>query len=371
MKNPMKPVLATLLAATSALALWACQTVVCGTGTVEIDGVCSAEGEPQEVMCGAGSIYDPATGQCQANFCDGGDCGLCDPTTSVLEYNDAGVPVCRGTGVGPGCENEISDCPQGSNSKMQICGRLYDLETSKQIHAAGFEVTFYDALKFANSTANAEYYTVVTDSCGRFSATSGGESGVTVPNTAFIAVGVDDGAGAPDTIRTSGLVVSGASNGKIQGVRVFALSKATDIAWSAVAFPPTGTPTFADRGVYVPIYINTTLDPPVVEDPLEAVFLGLPTSGVVITKDGSSTPANDYYFSDSTPLTRTTLDLAQNATGVNGSGLYVGGTLVEYSGMGGEPSGSCTWPSNLASTIPNVVFVQERDSVLVDGEPCP
>jgi hypothetical protein len=41
-----------------------------------------------------------------------------------------------------------------------------------------------------------------------------------------------------------------------------------------------------------------------------------------------------------------------------------------HSGMGGEP-GTCRWPSSLAATIPNVVFVQLKIAETSGGAECP
>src|SRR6266508_6303406 len=89
------------LALAALVGLGSCnKDLVCGTGTIEQDGVCiSTEGTPGG-NCGAGSFYDQTTGRCVTNFCNGGLCGLCDPDTTIQQPNDAGVPVCVGTGQG-------------------------------------------------------------------------------------------------------------------------------------------------------------------------------------------------------------------------------------------------------------------------------
>jgi hypothetical protein len=133
----------------------------------------------------------------------------------------------------------------------------------------------------------------------------------------------------------------------VVGVDAYALRQTTDTHWTDTA-GLTGA-TFADRGVYVGLFRESSK----------------PVAGVTITAGGTTAPADDYYFSDATAGSLTTVAPAQSATGTNGAGLMIGDPahLTQYSGMGGEPVG-CKWPSDPGAQPPGMAFVQARLAVL-------
>jgi hypothetical protein len=341
-----------------AVGIWsACQTVTCGEGTVEIDGVCSAEGTTPGGNCGAGTVYDKGSGRCiPTQFaCDGGNCGNCGSNTELV-FDDAGVAYCKGTGEGTLDCNEPPNCSTPGPGRFMVCGRLYDLTTSERMEGADLKtelkVEFYDALAFANDPTTSPIGTAKLDACGRYVAN---DKGVLPPFSGFVAVAIDDAIGARGTGKYAacGVAVGSAAGMSVPNLNTFVLTDAQDQAWStAVA----STPSLVKKGIYVPIFINTKL-------PKVGPFPGTPVANVKVTENSMIKDANDLYFGDTDPLKRL-LPLAGtpgDKTGMNGTGIYTGGALTMYSGVGAEPAG-CTWPSTLAATIADVVFVQERHS---------
>jgi hypothetical protein len=273
----------------------------------------------------------------------------------IGDETDAGVPVPPIADAAPPLPDADSpplpcSCPQPTPGKFMICGRIYDLETSQPVASAAsvLKVDLYDALMFANNpTATPPLGTATVDGVGCYRADDGG---VTPPFTAYVAAATDDVPGQNDDwVRTAVAVPSGAGQ-RMTDVVAWATRHTTDQQWSTSA--GLAGQTFAERGVYVGIFVDPNLPP---LGPLH----GTPVAGVRVTENGSVKATNDYPFADVQPLLRTTVAPAQDVTGPSGSVLYTGGTLTQYSGSGAEPAG-CAWPSTLAATIPGAVFVHER-----------
>ena len=90
---------------------------------------------------------------------------------------------------------------------------------------------------------------------------------------------------------------------------------------------------------------------------------GLPSQGTKITRSPSGpAPPDDYYFANSSPFDRSTVDSTLESTGVNGTALMVNSVLVDHSGEGGELPG-CLWPPDLAKSVPGLVLVHEFHSI--------
>jgi len=53
------------------------------------------------------------------------------------------------------------------------------------------------------------------------------------------------------------------------------------------------------------------------------------------------------------------LSPTRDATGANGTALFINAGLGDYSGLGAEPGGTC-WRKDLAASPTNAAFVQER-----------
>lgn len=247
-------------------------------------------------------------------------------------------------------------CPSASPGRVSVCGHLVDVETDEQLRAefpayavcgSGSEatdgacqlaITFYDALDFAGNPTGATPLGVsefLLDDCGRFIAHD-----VQRPSLGFLGIAVDDASGAPDDHRLTGVAFPVSSGQVLANTKVYGLATTTDAAWTAQA--GLGGSTFNDRGAVLTLFTDST---------------GGPVSGVQVRSNGSVRPADDYYFGDATPRTRTTVDADLTATGPNGASLLLNSALVEHSGTGGEPSG-CSWSSSLAASIAGVVFVQ-------------
>lgn len=342
-----------------AASLVGCERLECGEGTVEMDGVCVI-GNPVEPTCGPGTYFDGNTCVNADLVGDGGLIGLCGDNTAA-QVDDAGVVHCVGTGGGS-CDEEIN-CPVPSGpNKTTVCGRIYDIQTTGEVvgdEVAKLKVTVYDALAFAGGSMT-ELGSDFPDACGRFVVPD-----VVVPFTTFIAVGTDDKPDSQDEYRLTGIATSPVGGQTTDGMRAFATRRTTDMNWTTTA-GLTGA-TFVDRGVYLPIYID-----PTATDVLP--FPGAPVAGVTIAHSGTTTdPANDYYFDDAEGnLTRFTVAASSfMTTGINGSGLWLGGDLMEFTGNGAEPHAgtpeACTWPKTLAKAVPGAVFVQER---IAEGGAC-
>jgi hypothetical protein len=292
--------------------------------------------------------------------CDGGNCGNCGPNTK-LEFDDAGVAYCVGTGGGGVPCNQELNCPAPASGKFMVCGRLWDLGTTARLEgttlATTIKIDLYDALGFANNpTTTQPIGSATIDECGRYIADNGG---VTPPFTGYVAVATDDKDGAMPGMYARVGVATPSSAGMKVTLNAFVMENDLDMAWSTMA--AIGGQTFVQRGIYVPVFVDGSDQFPAGLDATTWPFKGLPVGGVKILENGMVKAANDYYFTDTNPVNRLLAAPSGggDVTTINGSGLYTGGTLTMYSGTGGEPAG-CTWPSTLAATIPNVVFVQER-----------
>jgi hypothetical protein len=94
-----------------------------------------------------------------------------------------------------------------------------------------------------------------------------------------------------------------------------------------------------------------------------------PVAGVTVTSNGSVRASDDFYFTDTVATTR--LDTTPTGpTGANGAALLLNSSLVEHSGQGAEPNG-CVWPSDLAASIPGVLFFNPRIAEMSNGDACP
>jgi hypothetical protein len=372
MSMPNKTMLLALSVAAGLMAGSCKQGVECGTGTIEKDGVCTAEGAILPGgHCGSGTVYDPANDICVPGAfvngaCDGGLCGVCGANT-VVEYDDAGVPNCIGTGGGGSCDT-LPNCPNPAAGKFQVCGKIYNIADSQPIaeaDTADIEVRIYDALGFANSTPSTRPapLTVLSieqgglDNCGRY--TTKDENGIVPPFTGFIAAAVEDLGATPGSdpglYTLTGVALPAAGGGKAPNVNTFYTKTDTDMLWATGA--GTGDAQLSTDGVYVPIFIHDGVPD------LEKIepYGGALIPGVKITENGAPDADKDFYFSD-TIATNHLMVGDMDATEATGTGLYINGSLTMYSGVGAEPTG-CTWPSTLAATVQGVVFVQERFAV--------
>jgi hypothetical protein len=181
----------------------------------------------------------------------------------------------------------------------------------------------------------------MVDGCGRFSIAD-----IQPPGSGIVAVVADDADPAPenDLHALAATFQSLVPNVSVYGIKALTTRKETVAQWTQSAGSPFGASSFADVGVIL-LYFTAG---------------GVSQAGVTVLQNGSIVPANDYYFSDASPLERLNVDSAQSSTGLNGSALFVNGPITIYSGTGAEPMG-CTWPSKFATAIPGVVLFVEFD----------
>lgn len=273
-----------------------------------------------------------------------------------------------GAALPPDCIDDLL-CAEQPPGKACIAGRLRDFETSGPVRdsplddalctavtASGpcsLSISVTDFVAFAQNPSGTVPLALdehVVDRCGRFRL-----SGFQVPGFGLVVVTIDDDGAAPDEHVLSGVLLAVGDGDRLDLRRGYAVRHDTDLGWTAGAGDPFGAQSFSVRGVFAPVFLRGAT----------------PVQGVAITANGSVQAGDDYYFSDSDPLVRTTIDPSASSTGVDGAGLLVDSGLMNHSGMGGEPPG-CEWPSVLASTVPGVVLVHDFKAVDgTTGEVCP
>jgi hypothetical protein len=366
MSNPQRtwlPLFVAMLGGAAASST-GCNAVECADGTIEQDGVCvPADEVVDEATCGPGTVLGTG-GVCVVETPT-----VCGPNTMEDTTTIPGTVLCVGTGAGD-CSTEIT-CPPAAMNRVSVCGRLYDVETDQRIvgvDATGLNcedpdavqsgpcelgMQFFDALEFAGDPEGAtplEPEQFYIDDCGRFRAHN-----IQRPSLGFLGIGADDTT-AGDTHRLTGTAFPVVSAEVRNGQKVYVVETATDDAWSTQAGLDPG---FVDRGAFMTVFL----------------IGGVPEEGVKIIEGGAVESANDYYFGDTDPSTRSTVlpDQAgegpEDATGVNGAGIKINSALVEHSGMGGALPGGCTWESALAASIQGVLFFSPRHA-LMGGTEC-
>jgi len=363
--------LLTALAIAPLSTLWlGCDTLECGEGTTEVNGVCvAADGEiPENIYCAQGTHWDPATQGCipdlEPTECEEG-------TTQIVLDPERGIFICQGIGGGDICERP---CPQPTAGKNTVCGRLTDAETGEYIEMADadgtdcldipagdrtgpclLDVLFYDALGFAqNPTGTAPLPTdeLFVNNCGWYMGTN-----IPTPALGYMAVGAEDSDGAADTYVLSGVAFPVAPGERFADQKTYVARHASDETWTDTAGYPFGATTFAGKGVFMPIF---------------SIAGEVPVTGVKITRDPAGVvPADDFYFDDTDPTVRSSVNVTQDSTGPNGAGLMINSPLVDHAGTGGDnlPAG-CVWEPELAKSIPTVVFANERWAKDSEGEDC-
>lgn len=378
----------TWLVSAAALALGlpaslSCTTIECGEGTHEEDGVCLPDeaAAPNENDCPSGTHLNPITLTCET---DPGQYTECDEGTTEVEIID-GVRVCVGVGGATSCTSPPA-CPTPDGSKVAVCGFIYNVEDGTQMIAEGatgaacdptnptddgpcaLNIAFFDPLAFAadpTGTPPLATDAISIDDCGRFVGDN-----ITRPFNGFMAVGLGNADGdtivlfdeAPnpitqhvDLFHLTGIAFPVDPGDKRGTEHAMVVRKTTDAMWSTG--DPIGTgQTFVEKGAYMPVFRHG--------DALVA--------GVTITVGGVTKPADDWYFADAdTGENRTTVQ-DRASSGPNGAGLLINSGLTMHSGTGGEPEG-CEWPSDLAASIPGVLFFSNREAHLEgdDTMTCP
>jgi len=292
---------------------------------------------------------------------DGVDAAIVPWVFDAQPAADAALPITS-------CAQSLP-CPSASPNRVTVCGRLRDVETDAIVSetsptftscdldnptASGpchLKITFYDALDFAGNPTGAvplDLQAYRQDDCGRFVAEN-----IQRPSLGFLGIAVDDAADTTDDHRLTGVAFA-VSSGQVRNNQIaYAMQSTTDAAWAVQA--GLGASTFADRGAVLTRFTGSS---------------GTPVTGVRVISNGSQRPADDFYFVDTIPTSRTTVAPLQAQTGPNGASLLLNSPLVEHSGTGGAPAG-CSWTASLAASIAGVIFVQHTvlESTTTGG-PC-
>ena len=339
-----------------------CDPIDCGPGTLENNGSCvPADNMPDDAVCGAGTKLGPS-GTCVPD-----QLTFCDPDTTIEQIDEAtGVITC--IGAGGGCATDLP-CTAPTANNLSICGRLIDTETDQPIAAmnatgaacdpgnpsatgpCSLSVTFVDALQFAQNPQTATPHVparFLLDDCGRYRAEDIGPS-----SFGFMGVAIDDATGTGDRYKLTGVALPDGDAKPARGFAAYGTRNETDAAWSAAI----SGQSFATRGVVAAVFRHGAV----------------PVAGVAIRRDSQAIVADDYYFSNTAPSVRSTVDTALTVTGANGTALAVNpgsASVAAHDGAGAEPSG-CRWPSSLAAAIPGVVFFQLKVAETAGGAECP
>jgi len=357
----------TLGTALASSVLAACVTDICGDGTIERDGVCvPAVDDPSNAKCGPGTILNKADGECRPLV----ECEA-SSTTQKPHPDDPDRKICVGGAGSIPCTEDIK-CPPNEDGKVNLCGRIIDIETTLPVTTTAtgpcnpsaptadgpcaLRVKFFDPFKFTNiDSPELAYESVKLDQCGRFEAV-----GISPPATNFIAIAVDDvNNQAANKFAPTGIGVSVSDFGPRQdNLRAFSTKSSTLEAWSTAA-----STDLASSGAYVTTYL----------------YGQAPTSSVKFTVGGSVVAEKDFYFSDTTPTERKKIDPAKDSTGANGTALFARTTpatvsIETFGGTEGGLSTDCSWRSTPGKIIAGVVFFQGRDAVMGSSTsmtPCP
>ena len=348
-----------LLASMSSAGAAGCNNTECGPGTIAKAGKC----EPADVTTGAamcGPFTELQGDKCVPMFPP----TVCDPSTTTPDVDPTtGVTTCVGTGGG-GCSAPFACPTPSSGTKQTICGQLYDLETNQPFAApqasgakcgtptssgpCALMIQAYDAIAFGMDPMTAQPLTnggVEIDDCGRYRVKD-----IDIPSGPFIGLGIDDAnttnMGPMGVTNTTGVATPKSGGAVTKDLEAWIVKASTTTSWQTTGGPP------LSGGIYVAIFRTHKLGN---GDPLAN------QAGVSITKSGSTSPANDYYFV-STETNHTNIDAAATATGVNGTGLFTNASVNDnlvYSGVGGiADTVNCKWETHAAASLPFIVFLQ-------------
>jgi hypothetical protein len=223
-----------------------------------------------------------------------------------------------------------------STPGITICGRVLDLEDTSPVSGQNINVRVFDPIALA--AGSSPLLEVQPDSCGWYVAT--GAAGFL---TLVVLLTDDEDLGG--NFQRVGSLIS-VSPGQVVRANAFALRTTTDASWSAAAGI---SGTFAGNGSVMPIYVDLN-QPPL------APFQGTPVSGVTVTDNGANPGNDDFYFTDTTPLSRATVSSGAASTGVNGAAILNDQTLPTP--VGGNKSG-CTFDDVNTITVNSMLLVQE------------
>lgn len=261
-----------------------------------------------------------------------------DVLTSARD--DGGVTDGDGgtSGDAGGCPAE-PPCPSPPFGDIGVCGNVVDLETSMPMIANPPDVRVFDLLELRTDPLNAvELARVSPDGCGHYATSIDGSTEIIVVHTG------DLPASPGSDYRGVASAIESRPNTTFR-VNAWVLRDALDEQWSDDA-EILGS--FSAAGSVMTIFYDQN-------QPLSPPLLGTPVAGVTITSSGPGTP-DDFYFSDTTPLSRVTIDPDLVVTGANGSGIVrATAQLSDYSGA----KAGCNFGEAPALGVPFIVQVQE------------
>lgn len=272
-----------------------------------------------------------------------GDGSVSVPDGSALAIDAASGDARAQSADGGGMCAMDGPCPTPPLGQITLCGRVLDLaDTSPLGGAAGqagesVRVRVFDPI--ALTAGQSPLLEVQADSCGWYVAT--GAAGFL---TLVVLLTDDDDEIGGDFQRVGSLI--SVSPGQVVRANAFALRTVTDNAWSASAGI---SGTFAGNGSVIPIYVD-------LNQPAQAPFQGAPVAGVVMTEAGGDPGNDDFYFTDTQPLVRSTIPSSATSTGANGTAILDDSSLPTP--IGGTKSG-CTFDDVNTITVNNMVLVQE------------
>ncbi len=318
------------------------------------------------------------------NCPDGQSCGadnVCrdedddDIDASVTPDIDAGTGTIDATPgidaeVFPACGEPIT-CPVPDPTRVTICGQLLDLTTSLVLSDAqtgepcgpaggvqsgdpcSLTVEFFDPLQFLSNpeTEPLAVDDIRIDDCGRFRGVN-----VNRPATGFITVVTKDRVDGSDVFVRTARTVTASGGETIDDFNAYALTRAQDQLWTNTAGNPFGGPTFSEVGVTMGVFLHA----------------GNPRFGVTFVRSGAAAPADDFYFNSGMPFDWSSIDPTIDNTGEPGAALLVNSSLVEHTGLGGEPAG-CEWSTSLSASVAGIVNVTLFEAVVAGdpSKPCP
>jgi hypothetical protein len=343
------------LASLSSLGL-SCNSLECGEGTIEEDGVCVGVIGPETGNCGPGTTLDSVTGQCTPDYCEDGEpnanCGHCADNSEPVPDPVTGVLTCRGGGGTDDCTPGEIICPTPGTGKFMACGAIVDVGTSAVVaNPDAFKVLFYDALKFAQSTPDNRPDPLgegTINACGQF-ASNGGNNAMGITPATFVAIAIDDKVESAGIYALTGVGVAASANTSAT-VNGHATRELTVDAWEA----STGVSDLVGKGVLLPIYLSEDAEVKLDDFFFEGAAVG-PIEGVDVVGPAGQT----FYFAD-TDRAQRLMPVAGDGTGVSGSALLLNAPIDDYSGSG--PAG-CEWNVALGGSNAGVVFIAERHHI--------
>jgi len=350
-----------LILAYATTAAPACNSIACGTGTIERNGTCAPADETvNAAMCGPNTMVQGT--QCVPVYPP----TICDPGSTTEDTGSDGVTTCRGNGTSGGCSGPIA-CPNPATGKQTICGQIYNFEDGSTFQGAktgaacagtettgpcALQIVAYDAVNFAMNPTMTQPQAVgkvVIDDCGRYAVED-----ITPPSNAYIALGFDDRGqplGPTGVTVTTGVAMPTAPDTKTQGFEAFVLDQSVIGTWMGTGGPSLST------GIYAGVFRAHNCD--------NGTCVGdafANQAGVQISKGTTVNGSNDFYFLAADGNTRQHNDGSANATSMNGTALLINTMVGDgpiYTGqMGITDTTNCQWEPHAAANVPGLLFIQ-------------